>query len=359
MIRKIFTALVIFLILGLAFWPKIKGFFTQEKGKNGKEMGAGKDKKGGGKASVEVWVVQSAQLQEQIQTTGSLIPNEEVEIRSEVAGRLVQLNINEGEFVKKGTLLFKINDEELQARLKKFGYSEKLAENNEARQKKLLEKEAISQREYDVAVTSVNTIQADIEEVKALIAKSSVYAPFDGRTGFRYVSAGSYLSPNTRITTLTSTNPIKLDFSIPAKYANQVQKGSRVAFSIEGNSQKFTGTVYAIDPKIDPQTRTLLLRAVAPNPQNRLIPGDFAKISLITGSKGRALMVPTEAVIPEVSGQKVFVVENGKAMPRKISIGQRTEREVEVTEGLNLGDSLIVRGILQVKPEGEVEVIKK
>ncbi len=359
-VKRILTVIILLLVIGLAFLPKIKKMMSAD-GKDKKEMGGGgkdgKDpKKGGGKTAVKVIVVQSSLLQDKLQTTGSILPNEEVDIRTEVSGRLVELNIKEGIFVKKGTVLLRINDEDLQARLKKLGFSKKLAEDNEFRQKRLLEKEAISQREYDIAVTGVNTLQADIEDIKAQIAKTSVKAPFNGTLGLRYVSDGSYISPTTRIATLTSVNPAKLDFSIPAKYASQIRHGSKIGFTVEGSEQHFVGTVYAIDPKIDPQTRTLQLRAISPNPNNKLVPGAFAKVELVLSTKGTAIMIPTEAVIPEAGGQKVYLVKGGKAISTKIELGIRGEKNVEVISGLAIGDSLITTGILSLKPEGEVEV---
>ena len=158
--KTLLSVLTIALILGLAFYPKIKKtFFSAETKEKGKEKGGPGGK--GGKTAVVVTVVKSTRLDDMINSTGSILPNEEVDIRSEIAGRIIALNIKEGDVVAKGTVLLRINDDDLQARLRKLGYNKKLAEDNEARQKVLLQKEAISQREYDIAVNSVNTISAD------------------------------------------------------------------------------------------------------------------------------------------------------------------------------------------------------
>ncbi|WP_246439846.1 efflux RND transporter periplasmic adaptor subunit [Rhabdobacter roseus] len=311
---------------------------------------------GGGKAIVSVMVVEPARLDEVVKTTGTVLANEEVEIRSEVSGKITQLSLREGQNVQKGTILLKINDDDLQAQLKKLEYSKKLAEDNEFRQRRLLEKEAISQREYDISLTSVKTIEADIENITALLAKTTIRAPFAGRIGLRYVSEGSYITPSTRVTMLTSVNPAKVEFSIPAKYADNIRVNSRIIYQTESSESTHNGTVYAIDPQIDPQTRTLQVRALSPNPKGELIPGSFARIELIIGSKGMAISVPTEAVIPEQNGHKVFVVRNGKAQPQVVEVGVRGESTVEISRGLNAGDTLITTGILQVKPEGAVEI---
>ena len=357
--KNLLTAFIIILILLGIFYPKLKIFITPKDEKNTKEIsgvGVGKDAKGGGKTSVIVMVVTPTRLDDLVNTNGTILPNEEVEIRSEISGRIVTLNIREGDFVRKGTTLLHINDEDLQARSRKLGFNKKLAQDNQARQQKLLEKEAISQREYDIAVNSVNTVSADIEDLAAQIEKMTIKAPFDGTIGFRFVSKGSYISPSTKIATLTNTNPAKIEFAIPAKYSSIVRVGSKIDFTVENSEQKFVGTVYAIDPKIDPDTRTLQIRAVAPNPIHRLIPGSFARIELVLKSKGSAIMIPTEAIIPEQKGNKVFIVKNGKAIPTIIRLGTRGEKNVEVLSGLSTGDTLITTGIMQVKPDGEVDI---
>lgn len=352
--KNILTVFTIFIIIALFFYPKIKTFLKPKEENGKKEMAGGA--KGGGKTSVIVTIIKPTRLDDLVNTNGTILPNEEVEIRSEISGRIVTLNIKEGDFVRKGTTLLHINDEDLQARLRKLGFNKKLAEDNEARQKKLLEKEAISQREYDIAVNSVNTISADIEDLSAQIQKMTLKAPFDGTIGFRFVSLGSYISPTTKIATLTNTNPAKIEFAIPAKYSSIVRSGSKIDFTVENSEQKFIGTVYAIDPKIDPNTRTLQIRAIAPNPARKLIPGSFARVELVLKSRGSALMIPTESVIPELKGSKVFIVKNGKATPMKVQLGVRGEKTVEVISGLTIGDTLITTGIMQVKPDGEVDI---
>ena len=357
--KTIISLIATILIFGLAFYPKIKKTFSASESKDnmkGKEKEKGGPGGKGGKTAVIVTVVKSTKLDDILSSTGSILPNEEVEIRSEIAGRIILLNIKEGDNIPKGTVLLQINDDELQARLKKLGFNKKLAEDNEGRQKVLLQKEAISQREYDIAVNSVNTISADIEDLKSQILKTTLKAPFAGKVGFRYVSMGSYISPATKIATLTNTNPAKIEFSIPAKYATAIRQGSTIEFTTENEQKTFTGKVYAVDPKIDPLTRTLQIRALSANPNNLLVPGAYAKVNLILKSKGSAILIPTESVIPEAKGNKVFLVKNGKSVPQKVELGTRGERTVEILSGLSIGDTLITNGIIQVKPDGEVEI---
>ncbi|TDB65176.1 efflux RND transporter periplasmic adaptor subunit [Arundinibacter roseus] len=352
--KRLLTALIILVILGLVFSPRIKEYLASkdQPGNSAETSGP----KPGGKTVVSVMVIEATNLNDIVKTTGTVLANEEVEIRSEVSGRITRLFFKEGQVVQKGTVLFQTNDDDLQAQLKKLELSKKLAEQNEFRQRQLLDKEAISQREYDISLTSVKTIDADIENIKALLDKTTVRAPFSGRLGLRYVSEGSYITPASRISTLTNTNPAKVEFSVPAKYSEKIKVGSILQYVTESSAAEHTGKVYAIDPKIDPQTRTLQMRATSPNPNGALLPGAFARIELIIGSKGTAITVPNEAVIPEVDGHKVFLVKGGKATPQMVKVGLRGATDMEIMGGLAVGDTLITTGILQVKPGGPVDV---
>ncbi|WP_266367583.1 efflux RND transporter periplasmic adaptor subunit [Tellurirhabdus rosea] len=352
--KRILTVGIIVLVTGIAFYPRLKPLL-ESKAEKGAEAAA-KPAPGGGKAAVEVMVVRSHNLDEKILTTGTILANEEVEIRPEVSGRVTSINFREGDYVRRGTVLLTINDADLKAQLQKLMSNRKLAEDNEARQRRLLEKEAISRQEYEISQTNLSGILADIENLKAQLDKTVIRAPFDGNIGLRYVSLGSYISSSTKIATLTNVTPAKLDFSIPAKYAGQVRKGSTIRFTVEGSEVGRTGQVYAVEPKVDPETRTLLLRAVSPNADRMLVPGAFAKIEVVLSSRGSAIVIPTEAIIPEASGQKVFVLRHSKAESVKVEIGTRTDRSVEIRTGLQPGDSLITSGIQLVKPGGEVEV---
>lgn len=366
--KRILTIAIILVIISMAFYPKLKKLGKSESPEGGPKADTkasvglpvkaasqtGQD--AGSATPVEIMVVKANLLDEKILTTGTIIPNEEVDIRSEISGRVTGIFFREGDYVSQGAVLLRINDADLQAQLQKLNYNKKLAEDNESRQKRLLEKEAISRQEYEISQTNLNSILADIENLKAQIAKTVIRAPFNGTVGLRYISNGSYISPSSRIATLTNTNPAKLDFSIPAKYATVVKKGSRIQFIVEGSGDQRTGTVYAVEPKVDPNTRSMLLRAVSPNSDRALVPGAFARIELVLSSRGNAIVVPTEAVVPEVSGQKVFVVRNRKVESVPVEIGTRTDRNIEIRKGLQQGDSLITSGIMMVKPGSEVSI---
>jgi membrane fusion protein (multidrug efflux system) len=320
--------------------------------------GGGKGRGGAaaGPVAVKAYVVQPSRLDDQIVVTGTISPNEQVDLQSEVPGKIIKIYFHEGAPVGKGTLLVKINDSELRAQLERAQARKELAVAKEARQRTLREKDAVSQAEYDVALNELKSADADIALIKAQIDKTELRAPFAGTIGLRYVSEGSNISPSTKIASLNNINPVKVDFSVPEKYFSVVRPGSSITFTTQGAPGEFNAKVYAVEPKIDQSTRTLQVRALCPNSGGRLFPGSFAEIKLILTSVPNALLVPTEAVIPEMEGKKVFIVKDGKAEPRKIEVGIRTDRQVQVTSGIAAGDSVVTSGILQMKPGARLKV---
>lgn len=355
-LKNLITALIVVIIVGLIFSPRINEYFQSSLEKKGTKNSLQENNDKPKETSVDASIVQFMPLNEIVSSSGTLLPNEEVEIHSEIPGRVIELHIQEGSQVKKGMVLVKINDDDLRARLKKLEYNKKLAEDNETRQKILFQKEAISKSEFDIAVNTVNTISADIEDLNAQLLKTSIKAPFSGKIGFKHISEGSYITPATTITNIVSTNPIKLEFSVPSKYAESVKNGTKIQFTTEIKDKIFEGTVYAINPKIDENTRTLQIRAIAKNPNGELVPGSFAKVSILLKQKNEALQIPTESIITDASGSIVYKINNGKAIYSNIRIGIRGEKYVEVLEGLSLGDTLVVSGVVQLRPNTPVKI---
>lgn len=302
------------------------------------------------KLEVNAIVTKSQKLDNDLKVTGSLNSNETVIIRPEVSGRVIQINFKEGQRVKKGQLLIQLDASEVQAEIEKLNYTRKLNKDNEYRQKQLLEKEAISQEEYETALTTLNTTLADIKVKEVQLEKHQIRAPFDGIAGLRKVSPGSYISPSDELVSIYSINPIKIDFSVPGKYASQVNEGDKLEFEIDGyDNELFSGQIYAIEPQIDPSTRSISIRATSTNKENKLLPGQFAKIRLTISTFNETILIPTEAVIPELNGKKVFISNNGKVETRQIETGIRMSNNIQVTSGLAEGDTVITTGILQLR----------
>jgi len=305
---------------------------------------------------VNAVVLTSAPFAERISTTGTILADEEVDLRSETAGRVIQINFNEGTRVTKGQLLVKTNDADLQAQLKKVESQVKIATDNEERQRLLLEKNLTAREQYDLAVNQLNSVRAESMAVRANLAKTEVRASFDGVIGLRYVSEGSYVTTSSRIASLLRLSTIKVDFSVPERFAAFVKPGAQVMLRVQGTRDQVPAFVYAIEPKIDPSTRTVQVRARAENPGERLKAGAFAEIALTVSIDPNALLVPTEAIVPVLKGQQVFRYQDGKAQSIDVEIGTRTERNVIVTKGLAAGDTVIVSGILQISNGSRVRL---
>ena len=316
---------------------------------------------GGGGSSdaptrVDATVLRPGTVTERIRTTGTLQADESVELTSEASGKITHLRFGEGARVEAGELLVQINDAELQAEKQRLEHELQLARDRAERQRRLLEEGGVSQEEYDATVNEVDVLEADLQLVEARIEKTKVRAPFEGVVGLRAVSEGAYVSPQTRITTLQRLNPIKVNVSVSEKYASRVGPGQSIAFSVRGRDDRLTGEVYATDTQVDPDTRTLQLRARAPNPVGTLRPGMFADVTVTLGTVDDAIVVPSFAVVPTLGGQRVFVVENGTAQPKNVTLGVRTDSTVQVTDGLSLRDTVITSGIQSLRAGLPVQI---
>ena len=300
--------------------------------------------------------VVSSQLTERLATTGTVRANEEVDIVSEISGKISDIYFKEGSAVAAGQLLLKIDDSELLADRQRALYRVELAERAEARQQQLLDDGVISSETYDVALGELNVLRAELQLIEAQLLKTEIRAPFSGIIGLRWVSPGSYLSSQTRIASLNDLDPVKLDFSVPERYSALMKVGDEMSFRVEGFERAFPGTIYAIEPSVDAATRSLRVRARCPNSDGALIPGVFANVDLVLRSISDALTVPSIAVIPELGGKKVFVFEDGAAQPRTVETGIRSESVVQVTSGLKEGDVVIISGLMQLQPGLEVEI---
>lgn len=304
--------------------------------------------------SVTARVLRADRLENSITSSGNVLANEEVEIRSEVQGKIVRIAFKEGGRVKKGDLLVKIDDSELQARAVQAQAHLKLAQDNEFRMRKQLEIEAVSQKDYDQTASELTLAKGDVQLLKAQLAKTELRAPFNGMVGLKQVSEGAYVSPNTLITTLQEIDPVKIDFTVPGKYSGWMKPGQPIRFTIQGSETRFQGKVYAVDPRIDPESRTLRLRAVCPNAESRVLPGAFATIEVPLQTVESALTVPSEALSADARGAKVFLFRGGKAEPRPVQAGLRTDSLVQITNGLAAGDTVITSGVVQIRPGAPV-----
>jgi membrane fusion protein, multidrug efflux system len=249
-----------------------------------------------------------------------------------------------------------VNDADLQAQLAKANAALALAQQREARQKGLLDKEAISREDYESSLRDLQVAAADVALFSAQIAKAEVRTPFAGRLGLRLVSEGAYVTPGTAITTLVNDRPLKVDFSVPQKYAGRIRPSDPLLLTADNRARTYHATVYAIDPMIDESTRSLRVRAVCSDPDQALVPGAFTQVTLELGQDSAAIMVSSSALVPDAAGQKVFCVKGGLATAVAVTIGVRDSSRVQVLAGLQAGDTVITRGVLLVRPGAAVQV---
>ena len=342
------------LILGII------GFVGYRITSNSNKNADSKDQKGKDKpTALSGMVVKYETFDNNLSLSGSIEANEQVEIRSEVSGIVEGIYFQEGSNVSKGQVLFKVNDIELRAQLRQTKTREGLAFENERRAKLLLQKEAISQEEYDVARADFKSAQAQSQLIQAQIAKTAVRAPFSGKIGLRSISPGTYITPMILVAKLVNIGKLKITFSIPEKYASQVKTNTMLTFKVAGSDIKYSAKVYAIDPEIAIATRTLQVRAIAENKDGKLLPGTFANVELPLDIINDAIIIPTEAIIPIQNGKKVFVTVNGLAKELMIETATRTETSVLVLSGLKEGDTVITNGVMSLKNDDKVKVTIK
>ncbi len=309
-----------------------------------------------GVTAVSGVIVRPQALDNVVRSSGNVLASESVDLAAEAAGRVDRILFAEGRHVRKDDLLVKINDDDLQAQMRKTELQIQLASDQAERQKHLFEINGISMEQRDIALNQVNTLKADRDNLAAAIRKRELRAPFDGVVGLRFISEGAYVSPTTRIASVQKINPVKVDFTIPGKYAGQVAVGDPVQFSDDDAHIQATGTLYAIEPRIDPATGTLQLRAVCENKNEHLFPGAFVQVTLRLRQITDALMVPTQSVIPVLKGQTVLVRKNGLVVSVPVRTGTRTATGVQILEGLAPGDTVLTSGLMQLRPGMPVNV---
>lgn len=334
----------LFLIIAVLLIVKFI-FFPAGETANGKPAAGGPPPA----TNVEGYVTKHEVLDHSLQVTGSVLPNESVELRPEISGKVEALPLKEGAIAQKGALLVKLNDKDLQAQLRKLNAQKKLSDARLQRLDQLLKVQGISQQEYDETSNEIAALEADADVLRVLISRTEIRAPFTGMVGLRSISVGSYVTPSDVIAGIRQLDPVRIEFSIPGRYASQIREGMEIQFSLEGEDEQRIGKVYAIESGIDQQTRMLVIRARASNPGNKIKPGSFVKVNMILERLDDAILVPTQSIVPILKGQQVFVARNGKAEAVPVKLGIREESRVQITEGLKPGDTVVVTGVMSVR----------
>lgn len=347
--KTLIAAAIIVTILSILFLPKV---FSGEDKQNPVIY----SNKGSMGIPVTAHITRYETLDNNVYSTGTVLSGEEIEVRSEISGKITGIMFEEGSFVEKGDLLVKINDSELQAQLKKAESKVKLVESKEYRQRILVENKMVSEEEYENTLNELETSRAELQLIQAQIEKTEIRAPFSGMIGLRSVSEGSFITNSTVIARLQNLDRLKIEFSIPQKYASMVQVGDQAEFRISGNDVSYSASVYALEPKIDPSTRTLRIRAICSRYYKNLFPGAFVDVELKLKKIENAVLVPSVSIVPQLKGQIVYLYRDGIVAPQHVETGIRFENSVQITSGLSEKDTVITSGILQIRPGARVKI---
>jgi membrane fusion protein (multidrug efflux system) len=335
------------LILGIIFYPKVISMFKTEDELEVQTEVQPQEKQQA--LHVNAMVLTPQKLTDVFRTKGQLLPDEEVDLSFETSGKITDILFKEGTSVKKGTLLAKVNDQPLQAELKKLEAQIPLAQERVNRQRTLLDKDAVSQEAYQAVTTDLDKLMADIELVKAKIQQSELRAPFDGVIGLRWVSEGAFASTGTVVARLTKISPLKIEFSVNERHANNIHPGTVISFTVEGDKTVYRASVYAIETTLDEKTLSLKARALYHNPQGKLRPGRSASIEIVLREIENAVVAPGISILAEMGRDLAYIYKNGKAKQVQIKKGMRTSSTVQITEGLQVGDTLLVTGVMQLR----------
>lgn len=344
---------VFFLLLGGLLVLLVPKWISSAQSSNG----SGPQRSGPPAPVVRVMEIQPTTLNDRLRLTATLLAQDSVNLRAETAGMVTGIYFEDGSSVEKGELLVKIKDDELQAQRRAKLLDIELAQIQANRQERLLRNESTTQEAYDEARIRLETMKADLSLIDARIEKTEIRAPFDGLIGLRQVSIGTYLEPTTIVTSIQAIDPLKMDVAIPERFLPRVRVGMELKFRIEGFNREFVGKINALDPRINDATRTLTARAKIDNSERILLPGGFASVELALNLLEDAIMVPSTAILPDLESTTVYLLQDGKAVVREISTGIRTRNSIQVTGGLEPGETLIVAGLQRLRDGIAVTVL--
>ncbi len=342
---------IVLLLLGMIFYPKIKSSFHSKSDQpSAPSMASPRNQS----LSVNAMILKPQTLSDVYRTTGVLLPDEEVDLIFETSGKITQINFKEGSFVNKGQLLAKVNDAPLQAELKKLEAQLPLAQERVYRQRTLLDKDAVSQEAFETVTTEYEKLQADVELIKARIAQTELRAPFSGMIGLRMVSEGTYASPQVIVSKLTKISPLKIEFSVNETQVDEINNGTKLTFKVENDLNTYEATVYAVETTLE--GLTMKARARYANPGGKMKPGRSANIEIQLREITNTIVVPNMSTIAEMGQDIVYTYKNGKAHRVVLTKGLRTSSSVQVLEGLNLGDTLLTTGVMQLRDGMNVSI---
>lgn len=286
-----------------------------------------------------------------VSTTGTVLAEQEVELRAEITGRVTSIGFREGEPVAAGQILLELEGAELKAQADRAEANLDLARTRVERMRRDFKAQAVSRNELDQSEAAFKVAKAEAALTRAQWEKTRIRAPFAGKAGLREVELGSVVQPGTRLTTLQNVSSLRVEFSVPERLASTIRTGYKVRFTAAGTPDTLDAVVYAVESRLDPETRLLRVRARTSGAAaaGKVLPGSFARVELPSGGD-KSLRVPTQAVVQSARGAQVWRVKDGKAELVLFTPGIRDASTVEVASGLSRGDTILVAGLLQLRP---------
>lgn len=351
------------LIPAVVFLVGMNACQKKSEGNAGGNPAGAMSKKAGGPASapptkVAGLVLRSQAFSAPLSVNGSLLANQEVEVRSEISGRVERIDFSEGKAVRAGQVMVQIDDAEVKANFQRAQARLKLAVAQEARIKQQLDAGAASAKDFDQASAERSQAEADAALLKAQLAKTQIKSPFAGVAGLLPLYRGAFVQPGTRITTVQDLSRFKLEFSVPEQESWRVRQGLTVQFLATGRADTLAAEIYAMEPRLDETTRALTVRAFVKTPKRGLdlIPGAFSEVILGGGAGDSALVIPPSAISMAGAGAMVFLAQGGKAVPHPVRLGGRLPEAVQILSGVKAGDTVIVSGFMTLRPNATVAV---
>jgi membrane fusion protein, multidrug efflux system len=345
--KKLIGFAVFAAAVGALAWPKLAPLWLDEPSSEPQRRGFS--------PAVQTMRLEPQTFESAVTFNGTLVADKSIDIKSELRGKIEKINFTDGQNVRTGDLIAVIESGEVEAELRSLSEQLTLATLNAERLQSLYERGGITTSERDDAVSRREVLKAEVARLQIRLDKSSIVAPFDGTLGLRQVSLGDLIEPDTLITTLQTVTDLKVDFSVPERYRALLDTETRVSLWVAGYDQPFSGSVRAIDPRIDPATRTLIVRADVANPERKLLPGNYARVELVSRNDA-ALLVPSVAVLQSLESVSVFTVKDGVAVRKVVETGQRSSTQVEILRGLEPGEEVITSGIQSVRDGQTVNV---
>jgi membrane fusion protein, multidrug efflux system len=309
-------------------------------------------------AAVEVTKVQSIVPEQKIMATGSMRATQGIMVCPEVDGRVTAIYFKAGDEVKAGTKLLQLNPDIVQARLQQAEAELKFAQQDFDRKASLYKTRVVTKSDYDQAVATLAAKRAAVDGGKADLQRTTIVAAFAGRVGLNLVNIGDYVHAGQNLVSLQAVNPIDVEFSIPEVYISKVAVDQIVNLRSDAYPNvTFSGKIYAIDSLVNANTRSVMVRARVPNPEEKLLPGSFVEVDVVLSTKGNVLSLPQTAIVYDTGNTYVYRVEKDHAVKTKVTLGERDQENIVIKDGLKVDDVVISAGQLKVRDGAPVVIV--